>query len=72
MSSESKTTLLPCPFCGGVPEQPTCFQVDDGVGGKWGRVVCGCGACAPDVRTGYYKDVIHWAQDAADEWNQRA
>ena len=69
----SDIELLRCPFCGAFPEQSRCFQVDDGAGGKWGRVVCDCcGAKGGEVRTGYYTDVNHWAADAAEEWNRRA
>jgi hypothetical protein len=64
--------LLACPFCGQIPDQPDCYRVPDGTGGKWGRVECGCGACGPDVRTGYYTTVDRWAADAAQEWNRRA
>ena len=41
------------------------------VGDKWGRVECACGACGPEVRTGY-KPIEHWAAAAARAWNQRA
>jgi hypothetical protein len=68
----SERVLRPCPFCAAVPQQPVCFHKPDGQGGKWGYVMCtNCGACGPDVRTGYYADVEHWAPAAAASWNHR-
>jgi hypothetical protein len=63
-------TLKPCPFCGGVPDG-NCFYADQG--DKWGRVVCGCGAQGPEVRTSYdVSEDAPWHDDAIAEWNTRA
>ena len=63
--------ILPCPFCGATPTPPACYYADQG--DKWGRVVCGCGAEGPDVRTQYnLADDAPWHADAVEEWNQRA
>jgi hypothetical protein len=62
--------MKPCPFCGVTPPGDS-FHADQG--NKWGRVVCGCGACGPDVRTSY--DVSKhapWHAAAIAEWNSRA
>lgn len=59
--------LKPCPFCGW---DILVYQFVPESGRKWGRVECTCGACGPDVRTSY-KDIDHWAQEAAEAWNER-
>lgn len=62
--------LKPCPFCGLTPEENS-YYADQG--NKWGRVVCGCGAYGPDVRTSYdMSPNAPWHADAAKEWNRRA
>lgn len=62
--------LKPCPFCGETPpvEDPYTFCADQGE--KWGHVLCGCGACGPEVRTDY-KALWHWKEAAIIEWNSR-
>jgi len=64
--------LKPCPFCGGIPQQPQCYRgIDEISRPKWGMVQCtNCGAQSGDVRTGY-GPVADWCEDAAIEWNKR-
>jgi len=58
------TELLNCPFCGGKAAPYQEFPQE-----KWARILCECGACGPDVRTGYQE--VGWQEDAAREWNTR-
>ena len=61
-------TILPCPFCG---EGDQSFEADQG--DKWGHVICGCGACGPEVRTGYDVSVsAKWHKESVKEWNTRS
>ena len=67
MSDQVK--LLPCPFCGAVPDfdNPQYFNAEaDSC--KWGAVQCDCGAQAPDVRTQYSTDFKDWRDAAAAEF----
>lgn len=68
-SREAAIRLLPCPFCGAVPDidNPLTFQSDQGT--KWGHVVCCCQG--PEVRTGY-ESIEKWRDDAITAWNTRA
>ena len=62
--------LKPCPFCGAT--EGFGYHMDQG--DKWGRVICGCGATGPEVRTGYrqHNDPKEpWGPDAAEEWHRR-
>jgi len=63
-----KNKLLPCPFCGEIPDinDPNTFRASQGT--KWGNVVC----CfdGPEVRTSY-KDVEFWRDAAIEAWNDR-
>lgn len=60
--------LLPCPWCGEVPDISTdaAFRLTDGV--KYGAL--GCCVTGPEVRTDY-KDVPHWREAAIAAWNDR-
>lgn len=62
--------LKPCPFCGETPpvDDPYTFYANQGE--KWGHVLCGCGACGPEVRTDY-NPLPHWKDAAIAEWNNR-
>ena len=69
MSDDTQAALLPCPFCGEVPDvnDPYTFQADQG--DKWGHIVCCCNG--PEVRTGY-GPLEEWKADAIREWNTRS
>lgn len=64
--------ILPCPFCGAVPdyENPTSFTQD--ANPKWASVICGCGVIGPDIRAGYASDFKAWRDRAIEEWNKRS
>lgn len=62
--------LKPCPFCGETPPVNDPYTFCANQGEKWGHVLCGCGACGPEVRTDY-KPLPHWKDDAITEWNNR-
>jgi transcription elongation factor Elf1 len=58
---------LPCPFCGHVGVVP-----HDDSSSKWGAASCAeCGACGPEVRTGY-QEPDSWMPGAIEEWNRRS
>lgn len=61
--------LLPCPFCGRVPDasNPATFWMDETT--KWGAVECCC--VGPEIRTGY-EPLEKWRDEAIAEWNKRA
>lgn len=66
-----KLTIRECPFCDHTPEgDENTFVTPEN--SKWGCVQCpSCGACGPDVRTGY-KPWNHWHEFATVEWNKRS
>lgn len=64
-------TIKPCPFCGEVPDVSNHAHFQHTGGYKYGALVCGCGAQAPEVRADY-KEVSHWKAVAIDAWNDRA
>lgn len=61
--------LLPCPFCGTVPNLEDDAYHYQNQGNKWGGIRC----CidGPEVRTNY-KPWPHWKDEAIKEWNTRA
>lgn len=61
--------LLPCPFCGTVPDLSNPYTIQMDQGDKWGYVQCCCRG--PEVRTGY-EPVEKWRGDAIEAWNTRA
>jgi hypothetical protein len=66
MSEEVK--LLPCPFCGSIPDvsNPDTFATINT--SKYGAVMC-C-ITGPEVRTSYMS-LEHWRGDAIAAWNRR-
>jgi hypothetical protein len=69
VDKQTGVKMLPCPFCGAVPDSDNNGTFDTICAGKWGFVVCCCQG--PEVRTNYH-ELEHWKQDAIDAWNERA
>lgn len=64
--THTPTDLLPCPFCGNIPDGDSHY-INQGT--KWGGILC----CieGPDVRTDY-KPWPHFKTEAIAAWNTRA
>lgn len=62
--------LLPCPFCGLVPDvnNPATFRHE--TGDRWASVVC-C-IVGPEIRAGIYTPLEEWKDEAIAAWNERA
>jgi hypothetical protein len=72
MKINTETKLLPCPFCGSIPEvvsrdvEP---QGDPWYGSKMETfVLCNCGAC---LFNKWFHEGFYDPEDAAIEWNKR-
>jgi len=60
--------VLPCPWCGKVPDLNDTRTFRETEGPKWGALVCCC--IGPEVRTGY-RPVDEWRDAAITAWNDR-